>query len=338
MAPFVAVVYNDDFLAEDSLQSLAQKANAEVAEVARHVAMVLDARGHRTTVVSVTSDVSDLERRLRGLDPDLVFNLVESLGGSSAREPEIPELLAAMGIPFTGCGVLGIRNAHDKPLAKRLLVEAQVPVPVGFVVRPGEDLRMAPGVRFPLFVKPAEEDGSIGIDQTSVVFDLAQLSARVDALTSAISGPALVEEYLPGAEINVAVLDTIEGRKTFPTTIDFSSLPSGLLPVVTYAAKWIEGSPEYTIRSVRAETLLPEDVVAKAERVARRAFDVLGLKGLGRVDLRLDSLGDPRVIDVNPNPDLHPEAGFTVAAGYRGLSYEQLIGGLVSFADKDRKR
>ncbi|MBI2375407.1 MAG: hypothetical protein HYV07_15535 [Deltaproteobacteria bacterium] len=332
----MAVVHNADFLLASALQTLAQAANSEVVEVARHVAEALRSKGFEALVVSVVDDLEDLGARLKQTGAELVFNLVESLGGSTAREPEVPEFLAAHGWAFTGCGARGLELAHDKPEAKRVLASAGILVPRGFVVRPGEGF-VVPDLRYPLFVKPAEEDGSIGVDQASVVRAPNELAPRVQRLTDAIQGPALIEEYLPGAEINVAIVDTVEGQRSFPTTIDFSSLPKGLAPIVTYAGKWEAASPEYTIRSVAAESLLPAEVVARAEATARAAYRALEGRGVGRVDLRLDAEGRPNVIDVNPNPDLHPEAGLTVAAGYRGVAYADLIESIVRFARREAR-
>lgn len=116
------------------------------------------------------------------------------------------------------------------------------------------------------------------------------------------------------------------------TEIDFSRLPEGLPRIVSYDAKWIEGSPEYEgTRSTLAKIDDPA-LRARVEEVARATFRALELRDYGRVDLRVDAAGIPHVIDVNANCALAPDAGYARAAAADGLSYDEMIGRLLDVA------
>jgi D-alanine-D-alanine ligase len=178
-------------------------------------------------------------------------------------------------------------------------------------------------LELPAFVKPARVDGSIGIDAASVVHDLSALRARVQCLSEAgIAGPYLIEEFLPGKEINVSLFPDPDGH-CVATEIDFSPVPAHLPRFITYDSKWNPESPEYASKSVPAR--LDPALHAEVDALARSAFGALGGSAYGRVDMRLDREGRPCVIDVNPNNDIHPDAGLVTAARSIGWSYPQLI-------------
>lgn len=330
------IVYNNDWEARvdaaDAPPTLA--ADAEVLETALAVRDALAAVGVSATLDNVADDVGPVLRRLKEGHATVVVNLVESLGGLGAREPEFPEALEAAGLPYTGNGPAALRAAQAKDVARQRMLNAGVPVPRGLVVwGPDDALDLsAAGVSFPLFVKPARVDGSIGIDQRSRVRSLPELRERLAFLAAGLPGPFLVEEYLPGTELNVSIFpDPIDGLVS-ATTIDFSAFGPELVPVVTYDCKWTPGSPEYVAGSKKAEGRVPAALLAEATAIARRAFVALGATSYGRVDLRADADGVPRVMDVNTNPDVHPDSGFVKTLRYAGLGYPELALGILEGA------
>lgn len=329
------IVYNNDWEARvdaaDAPPTLA--ADAEVLETALAVRAALATFGVEATLDKVADDVGLVLARLKAHGATVVVNLVESLGGLGSREPEFPAALEAAGLPYTGNGPAALRAAQAKDVARQALLAAGVPVPRGLVVWGPDDLPApskvegdldAAGVSFPLFVKPARVDGSIGIDQRSRVRSRAELRERLAFLAASLPGPFLVEEYLPGTEINVSIFpDPFDGLVS-ATTLDFSAFGAGLVPVVTYDCKWTPGSPEYVAGSVKAEGRVAPELLARATDTARRAFLALGATSYGRVDLRADAAGVPRVMDVNTNPDVHPDSGFVKTLGYAGLDYPEV--------------
>jgi D-alanine-D-alanine ligase len=188
---------------------------------------------------------------------------------------------------------------------------------------------------FPLIVKPAREDASVGITRDSVVWTREALEQRVAYVLSRYHQPALVERYIDGREIYVSMLGSPDGvTQVFPFyEIDFSEMPADRPRIVSFEGKWVETSDEYRgTKPVRCENLSPE-LRARIAAAALGAFDTLELRDYARVDIRLAADGVPYVIDVNPNCDLSDVAGgFSKAAKAAGLSYEQVILRIVELA------
>jgi len=212
----------------------------------------------------------------------------------------------------------------EKPLTQALLAARGLPVPRNVVLAHGDEPLGA--LSFPAIVKPAHEDASHGIAAESVVADERALRARARYVIEHYAQPALVEEFIEGREINVGLLETPRGLEVLPLSeIDYTGFPPELPHIVSYAGKWIESSREWTLTAVIPARELGAQQRARIEAVARAAFELLGLAGYGRVDLRLDARGEPFVIDVNANPDVSPDAGFALAAARAGYAYADVI-------------
>ncbi len=300
-------------------------ADAEVVEVAELITETLSRMGVSATRRCVTGDPARFVRQLRADGVTRVFNLVEALDEDASREAEFATLLEQAQLPFTGSPSSALGLAFNKDRARRLMAAFRIPHADGFAVHTLEEAQRAPALALPLFIKPACADGSIGIDAGSVVRTLDAYHERVRWLLARTRGGCLVERYLPGPELNVACFPGERGLMFHATAIDFSGYPDDIPPIVTYDCKWTPESPEYVARSVDARELVDGATVDAAIRVARAALLTLGASGYGRVDLRVDAEGAPRVIDLNPNPDLHPEAGLALAAQMAGVSYEALL-------------
>jgi len=189
---------------------------------------------------------------------------------------------------------------------------------------------------FPVIVKPTREDGSVGIDAASVVHDERALRERVAERTARHAQPVLVERFVEGRELNVALFGFPNARVLPLQEIDFGELPAGAPRIVTYDAKWRSGSADD--RGTRPVILpsLPSAVAARVRRVAALAFAAVGVRDYGRVDVRLDASGAPFVVDVNPNCDLSPDAGLSRAASAVGMDHTALVRLLVRYAMKRR--
>lgn len=332
----VAILVNTDFESRKHEASAggprAYEADAAVLETARHVRTALRSLGVEVSELRVSDSLTGIRRELARTGADVVFNLVESLGNDYGREWQVPALLDKHGIAYTGNASHPLRLCRSKDRARQTLAKAGVRVARGCVVgSPGElQRRKLRAVPFPVFVKPARVDGSIGVDQESICGDAAALARRVAKLHAHLPGPYLVEEYLPGKELNVSIFPSPYEGWVVPTEIDFSAVPAEYPRIITYDGKWNESSPEFASKSMPAQ-LGP----AQAEEVAalaRRAFLALGGSSYGRVDMRLDAEGRACVIDVNPNNDIHPDAGLAVAARSVGVDYPDLIAGVLSAA------
>jgi D-alanine-D-alanine ligase len=322
----VVIVHNEDFHLRAG-QDPSHASRADVVNAARDVARALASRGHEVSLLPVGSAPSELFAAVAELArraPDLVFNLCESLDGDARHEALLPALLDLAGIPYTGSGPLALGLALRKDVTKRMLRAAGVPTPEAV----GPDDGAPP---FPLIVKPAREDASVGISRFSVVHDRDQLVARVTEVERTHGQAALVERYIDGRELYVSMIGPLPDVLPMHE-IDFSEMPEDRPRIVSYEAKWEPGSPEYLgTRSVRARPI-EESVRLRCEAVARAAFRALELRDYARVDLRLSTDGVPYVIDVNPNCDLSDGAGVSRAASFGGIGYAELIERIVGAA------
>jgi len=326
----ITVLYNDDStLAHGSEQDAI--AVLAVKDCAKAIAEALASRGHHATAVGVPPEREGVLRAVAAVRGELVFNLVEGLGGDSRFEQAMAWLYELHGVRYTGSAPRAMALCMEKPVTKAVLGAAGLPVPRGTVLARGDE--SVAGLRFPLMVKPAREDASHGISLDSVVRDEAALRAQARRLIETYAQPALVEEYIPAREINVALLGGARGVEVLPLSeIDYSGFAPDEPHLVTYAGKWIEGSRDWDLTKVIAARDLAPAHRARIESVARGAFETLELRDYARVDLRLDERGEPFIIDVNPNPDISPGAGFHLAAERAGLSYPDLVERVVQSA------
>ncbi|WP_437639526.1 D-alanine--D-alanine ligase family protein [Sorangium sp. So ce854] len=253
--------------------------------------------------------------------PDVVFNLCEALDGDSRHEVMCAWLLAGLDLRFTGSDHVALRSCLHKSEANRLLARAGVRTPETVLVD-GPD--RIPDVAFPAIVKPEREDGSTGIDRGSVVHDRAALRDQVAAVVAKCRQPVVVQRYVRGRELSVSLLGWPAPRVLPLGEITFQGLPEGHPHVVTYESKWRPDTAASIGTPSTAAVLRPIEL-RRVAAAGRRAFEVLGLRDYGRVDVRLDERGAPYVIDVNPNCDLSPDAGFARAAARAGLSYADVV-------------
>ncbi len=330
----VAVLHNNDFLDVPPELDPAWSSRAEVAVVAASVATALTEVGHEAHLIPVDGDLPGLRTRLAELEPDCAFNLCESLAGDARLESSVPLVLELLGIPFTGSPPEVLSFALRKDRVKQRLEASGIPTPAARVMSHPDD---PCDLTFPVIVKPVREDGSVGITRESVVHRPEDLPDAVRTLTTRFRQPCLVEEFVDGRELNVAMLGHPAPRVLPLSEIDFSGLPEGTPRIVSYDAKWTSGSVDDLGTVPVLHPTLPSAVAARVRRVAADAFRAVGVRDYGRVDVRLSATGVPFVVDVNPNCDLSPHAGMARAAAGVGIDYTSLCGLLVRYALRRRR-
>lgn len=299
--------------------------------------------GWTTVAIEASTDPARTIAALNASRCDVVFQLAESIGGEARFEAAAAWMLEWAKIPFTGTGPIAITIALEKPLARAVLAAAGVPTPIGFVLAdaatelPREFTANPAGSRW--IVKPAREDASHGIALASVVSSERALRERAAYVIATYRQPALVEEFVEGREFNVSLLaDGDEVQILPPAEIDYTDFPAGAPQLVTFTAKWDPSSAEYTGSvAVAARDMDPElDRLVRTRALA--AYHAIGLAGYGRIDLRVHPTRGPLVLDVNPNPDISPDAGLARAAARGGLAYEELISRIVRDAVRRGRR
>jgi D-alanine-D-alanine ligase len=291
---------------------------------AQAIAAALAELGYATTTLPVGLDMGALQRALDELEPYVVVNLVESLAGRGELVHVVPALLEALGVPFTGCPAQAVGLASHKLFAKELMRRARVSTPEGFVPAAAGD--------GPWIVKSVFEHASLGLDDSSIVATGA-VAGLIEARRAEFGGRWFAERFVPGRELNVALIAAPDGPLVLPVTeIRFEGFPAGKPTIVGYAAKWDAQSFEYrnTVRSFAVE---PE-LAARLGGIARDCWQLFGLAGYARVDYRVDSRGTPSVLEVNANPCLSPDAGFAAALVHAGIAYVDAIAWLLADARK----
>jgi D-alanine-D-alanine ligase len=281
--------------------------------------------GYDVRRVVVDKDLLAAGETLARERPDVVFAMVESVDNDARLEAAFPYLLDSLGLPYTGAPALALALALHKPIARSVLGAAGVPVPGGIVLE-DEHARLDGRLRYPLIVKPAREDGSMGVSSASVVPDERTALERARVVRAKFRQPAIVEEFVDGREFNVSLIGPTDDPQVLPLReIDFR-LPPELPRVLTYEAKWVTESVEYGgTMPIAAEALEPE-VMERIRAIGRDAYRAIGLRDYGRVDVRLHPTDGPFVIDVNPNPELLPGTmGIAGAALDAGMSFVDLV-------------
>jgi D-alanine-D-alanine ligase len=297
---------------------------------AQAIAATLAKLGYATATLPVGLDVGALQRALEELEPHAVVNLVESLEGRGELLHVVPALLEALGVPFTGCPAHALCVTSHKLFAKELMRRAGVATPDAF-----DGAAVGDG---PWIVKSVFEHASLGLDDSSVVATDA-VAGLIEARRAEFGGRWFAERFVPGRELNVALIAAPEGPSVLPVAeMRFESFPAAKPAIVGYAAKWHPESFEYrnTVRSFAVEPAL----AGRLGVIARACWQLFGLAGYARVDFRVDAAGTAWVLEVNANPCLSPDAGFAAALGHAGIAYADAIAWLLADArtrsSKDR--
>jgi len=327
--PGAVVLYNasDKLLKGESRDLLAEQG---VIACAQAVTDALQRAGYKVAQVPIYNDV---ELALAPYPPTrwVVFNLGEGLEGRLFEEARIAWALEAMGYRFTGSGGDAIARSVHKAQTKTLLVANGADTPPWWLFRHPDEVDMLAGEwPFPLIVKPVAEDASIGVGPDAVVHTAQALRQRVAYVVERYRQMALAEAFVAGREFNISLWGN--PPQVLPLAeIDFSAFTDPYARVVSFAAKWEVGSFEYHHTPVLCPAPVDPDLGARITDTAWRAWIAIGCRGYARVDMRVAN-GVPYVLEVNPNPDLSPDAGFARAACAAGYDYTAMITHILSLA------
>jgi len=325
----VGLVFNDPFF---SGMGIYKGAEDDVLREVEAVSRAMENLGYKIERLSVTDDVPRFFNEISSKHVDVVFNLCERLRDDSWGEVLMAHILERMEISFTGSDSKALWLGLHKDKSKAVLSLFGIRTP-SFKVFTNEN-ESPDSLNFPLIVKPNLEDGSLGIDSKSVVWDIESLRRRVRTIIKEFKRPVIVEEYIDGREFNVSILGN---RVIGIGEVEFSGLPEGEPRVVSYKAKWDRESDEYKGTTTVCPANLDRKTENKIRDIALKAFRAIGCRDYARVDMRMDSLKRIYVIEVNPNPDISPDSGFSKALKSAGLSYEAFVDKVLGFA-LQRKR
>lgn len=288
---------------------------------------------HQVTLVDADLDAFETFRRLRGR-VDLVFNIAEGLHGAS-REGQIPAMLDMLGIPYTGSDPLTLGLCLDKRRTKEILRCNGVPTPRFWTVAALAEIPAR--LSYPLMIKPTLEGSSKGVTDRSLVRSRQELLRQVEWVLSTYRQPVLIEEFLPGREFTVAMLGNGETLRALPVVeINFATLPPGVNPIYSFEAKWVWDREEDPLQIFTCPARIEPFLQRQIEHVCRQAFTSLGCRDWCRIDVRLDAVGHPQIIELNPLPGILPRpeqnSCFPKAARAAGLTYDETILAVVDAA------
>jgi D-alanine-D-alanine ligase len=305
----VAVIYN---MVDDPSRVDISSVVGSVSELQQ----TLLALGHRVHLLRVDQGVGRFVDALEALRPDVVFNLCEGYREWSAGEACVAGLLELLGIPYTGSDPVALAIALDKPLSKQLFIAGHVSTPRFAVYR---DMPAGlPSLTFPVILKLASEDASIGMTPANVTTNAASFRTRLQQLLEQYRARVLVEEFIDGREFTVAVFD---GQPILVEEIEFQVEPR----LVGFRAKWAAESPEY-----RGTVPVFAPAITKTQRdemmaLAVRVCELIGVRDYGRVDFRMNAQGRVYVLEVNPNPDVSTGSGFRRSLEAVDISYSDFV-------------
>ena len=299
-------------------------------EVEEEVAEALTKLGHEP----VLYEIDGTQKSLLGLgrvDCDLVFNLAESFADDDTADFKIAAFLDLLGKKYTGSGAHGLMLAQDKAVAKKIFAFHGVHTPTFAKCYRGR-LDFSHDLQFPVIVKPAREDGSIGIEFSAVVNSIRELMERMDWLHANFDSPVLIEEYIEGREMYVGVLGNDKPEALPIIELDLSKLPEGTPRIAAAEVKWGKGTAAYRDTKSAVAENLSDETAQLLHQTAIAAYQALELRDYGRVDMRLQPDGGVQVIEVNPNPWLSSRAEFAMAARKSGRTYTRLIEEIIELA------
>jgi D-alanine-D-alanine ligase len=273
---------------------------------------------------------SDLRGALSPYKPSdvVVFNWCESVPGLNGSEALVAKTLERLRFTYTGATHKTLSLSYDKARVKRRLESRGIPTPKWRLLTSPE----ADGWdRYPAIVKPAREHCSIGVDRGAVVCSAEELRQRTNFVLDTYRQPALVEDFIDGAEFHVPIWGGDQLEMLPPVEMDFSYFDDFHERLCSYDAKFTPESKEYQKIKTYVPARLTAEEMSKLEDVSKAAYLALGCRDYGRIDVRTRD-GVFYVIDVNPNADISADASLALAAGKAGYCYGKLGSRVVQFA------
>lgn len=294
-------------------------------ETEADILKALNQLGHTTSLLGLFDDAEILFEKIKQFQPTIIFNLVERFKHDSAHDRDIASLLKLIGIPFTGCGPTGMTLCKNKGLSKEILSFHRIRVPDFAIFPRKKAVRRPRNLDFPVFVKPLKEEASLGIAQASFVENDDQFLERIKFIHETMDQDVIAEEYIDGRELYISLLGN-RRLEIFPAReIRFNEVPEDEPKIATYKAKWDENyRKKWGIKNQFAGTL-PSGIMDKIEKVSKKIYQLLSIRGYARLDMRLTASGDLVFIEANPNPMLAAEEDFAQSALKAGLEFPQLI-------------
>lgn len=320
-------------IASNGFAGSANPIEAELTSDAEKISATLAERGYRTTFLDFNHPFEAVQQ-IQDEKIDIVFNLCERINHSSLLEPHAAALLDILRIPYTGSNPFTLGLCLDKIRVKKLLNYHRIPTPRWDYMYDASE-QFDQEFPLPAIVKPANSDSSLGITNDSVVTNRDALLRRIDYVLHELKRPALVEEFIDGDEYDVSILgNSDDQQRILPLSRSvFTSMPEGYWHMYPYEAKFL-GSEVHkkNIEVQRPPKGVSGKLTSLISEIALDAFNVVGCSDYGRSEVRVDSRGNPYVLEVNPNPSIGPTDCVPTVAALAGLSYGDFLEEILQLA------
>jgi D-alanine-D-alanine ligase len=320
----VAVVYNRESRNVINLFGTPNRETIGLKTIKR-ITDALKQGGHQAKAIEGDKNLVDhlehfMPRVVKGERPGMVFNLSYGIQGQ-ARYTHVPSILEMVGIPYVASGPLAHSLALDKVVTKMILRQHGLPTPDFAVLGTPED--PLPDLKFPLIVKPKSEAVSFGL---KIVNDEDELREAARTIYKEYHQPILVEQYIVGREVNIGLLGNSPPEALPPVELRFGE---GGPPIYTFEDKMRQSGRE--IEAV-CPAPIPDELLQRAQALARDAFTALGCYDCARVDTRLDDDGNFFILEVNSLPSMGEHGSYCVGAEHIGLDFSALVNRLIEVA------
>jgi len=320
----VLLMVHETLVPPDDIGGMSESELDEI-RAERDVLKALRRGGHEVRVVGIGDHLTELRETIDDFRPHVVFNLLDEFSSIISYDHYVVGYLELLRQRYTGCNPRGMMLSRDKVLTKRVLATHGVATPAFTLFPFGRRFRAPARAEFPLFVKSATEDASLGISQASVVEDMRSLRERVEFIHDEVQSDALAEEYVDGRELYVGVLGNATLVALPPWEMHFGALPRGHARIATRRAKWNrEYQARHGIRTGKARDLRNEQR-ALLSRLAKRTYRALYMNGFARMDFRLCADGRIFLLEANCNPNLSKGEDFAASAKAIGIGYTALV-------------
>lgn len=258
--------------------------------------------------------------------PSFVLNLCdEGLRNDPFMELHVPAFLEMLKIPYTGAGPECLSVCYNKSSVRAIAHEMNIRVPSEIWIDPSNHSAAIPSI-LPAIVKPAYGDSSVGITQHAVAYSSEDLVTYFESLKLQMPNvPILIQEFLDGREFSVGLIGNGVSLEALPLLeVDYSKLPENLPKILGYESKWLLDSP-YVTHIGYQEADLDEPTARYLIDSSILLFQRLKCRDYARFDFRMNSAGELKLLEVNPNPGWCWDGKMALMAEFGGVSYSELL-------------
>jgi len=310
---------------------------AELSAIGRDVESALNERGYKTTFFDF-NNLAKTFAELKDSNVDLVFNVCESINNSSLLKPHAAAIFDLLQIPYTGSNPFTLGLCIDKIRVKKLLSYHGIPTPKWDYAYSIND-EIDSGLKYPLIVKPANNDSSIGITNDSVVTNEKELRAQLEKVIVGLGSPALVEEYIDGDEYDVPIIGSEEDDlRVLPLSRSiFDKLPENYWHIYSFEAKWTDNPAYKSIIMEEPSKSSNKKLESLITEIALDTYNILDCHDYGRVEIKVDKHDNPYILELNPNPHINFKNRLPQVAKLAGMDYGDFLEEIIRMTVKRYK-